>query len=287
MTSGSGRRLPSALGLALLVLLVSRPSGAAEVELYQPRHRPAAELAPLAQGLLGSRGTAVADPHSGKLILSGSETALAQALRALRELDAPLRQYRIEARATSEEVLRQRGFEIHGWLELGDLRIGRLRSIDAGGRVVFRTLSTEGGELLLANLLVPEGRTAEIWTGTAQPVYLRVFRKRDTDEQILETTPPAPIRSGFQLRPRSLRGGSVELEVVAVIEEETPYGKRVEALAATRVKLAPGEEIVVAELRREGTEVHTVPYTTHQQQEYASDRLVWVRVSSEDPDPRP
>ncbi len=287
MTSGIGRRLPSALGLALLVLLVSRPSGAAEVEVYQPRHRPAAELAPLAQGLLGSRGTAVADPHSGKLILSGSETAVAQAIRALRELDTPLRQYRIEARVTSEEELRQRGFEIHGWLELGNLRIGRIRSADSGGRVVFRTLSTEGGELLLANILVLEGRTAEIWTGTDQPVYLRVFRKRDTDERILETTPLAPIRSGFQLRPRSLGGGSVELEVVAVIEEETPYGKRVEAFAHTRVNLAPGEEVVVAETRREGTEVHTFPYTTHQQAEYASDTLVWVRVSSEDSGPRP
>ncbi len=184
-------------------------------------------------------------------------------------------------------MLRQRGFEIYGWLDLGDLRIGHIRRTDSGGRVVFRTLSTEGGELLLANVLVLEGRTAEIWTGTAQPVYLRVFRKRDTDEQIFETTPLAPIRSGFQLRPRSLRGGSVELEVVAVIEEETPYGKRVEAFAETRVKLAPGEEIVVAEIRREGTDVHTIPYATHQQEEYASDRLVWVRVSSEDSDPRP
>ena len=79
----------------------------------------------------------------------------------------------------------------------------------------------------------------------------------------------------------------MELEVVAVIEEETPYGKRVEALAGTRVKLAPGEEIVVAEVRREGTAVHTTPFATHPQEEYDSDKLVWVRVSLEDSDPRP
>ena len=287
MTSGIGCRLTLALGLGLLLLLVSPPSGATELELYRPRHRPAAELVPLAQGLLGSNGTAVADPHSGKLVLSGSAAAVKQTLRALRELDAPLRQYRIEARVTSEEELALRGLEVHGWLELGDLRIGRIRSAETGNQRVFRTLSTEGGDLLLANVLVLEGRTAEIWTGTSQPVYLRVFRQRDTNEQILETTPLIPIRSGFRLRPRALGKGSVELEIAAVVEEETPYGKRVEASVDTRVKLEPGEELVVAQIRRERSEVQTLPYPTHPQESYTRDTLVWVRVSSEDSDPRP
>ena len=184
MTSGIGCRFALALGLGLLILLVPLPSGATELELYRPRHRPAAELAPLAQGLLGSNGTAVADPHSGKLVLSGSAAAVKQTLRALRELDTPLRQYRIEARVTSEEELALRGLEVHGWLELGDLRIGRIRSAETGNQRVFRTLRTEGGDLLLANVLVLEGRTAEIWTGTSQPVYLRVFRKRQEFLQI-------------------------------------------------------------------------------------------------------
>ncbi len=219
MTSGVSRRLSRALGLALLVLLLAGPSGAAELELYQPRHRPAAELVPLVQGLLGSDGAVVADPHTGKLVLSGSPAAVQQTLQALRKLDVLPRQYRIVARATSEEELSQRGFEIHGWLELGDLRIGR-------------------------------------------------------------------IRSGFRLRPRSLAQGAVELEIAAVVEEESPYGKRVQAFADARVRLEPDEEIVIAEIRRQGTDVQTVPYAT-QQESYTSDTLVWVRVSSEGSGPRP
>ena len=96
-----------------------------------------------------------------------------------------------------------------------------------------------------------------------------------------------PIRTGFQLRPRALGKGSIELEIAAVVEEETPYGKRVEASADTRIKLDLGEELVVAQIRRERIEVQTLPYSTQRQESYTRDTLVWVRVSSEDSDPRP
>jgi len=287
MIARTGRRPSRWLGLALLGLLLAKASGAGELELYHPRHRPAGELAPLAQGLLGSEGTVVADPHSGKLILNGSASAVQRALQGLRQLDTPLAQYRIEAWQTSEQDLRLRGFEVGGWLEVGELRIGRVRRPGTGASVVFRTLRTEGAELQLANLLVLEGHEAEIWTGALHPVALRVFRKRSTDEQILETTPLVPIRSGFRVRPTSLADGSIQLEIAALVEEEGPAGTRARTAAYTRVQLQPGEEIAIAEIGRQGSKLDTSSSLRYERETSAGNTLVGVRVSPTDSDRRP
>ena len=53
MKSALCARPPAILGLALLCLLLAGPGLSAELEIYQPRHRPAVELATLAQAMLG------------------------------------------------------------------------------------------------------------------------------------------------------------------------------------------------------------------------------------------
>ena len=280
-------RLPGILLLALLSTWVPRSGGAEELQLYRPRHRPAAELAVVAEGILGPSGTAVADPRTGKLVLRGPPAAVKQTLRALRELDVPLSRYRVEARLTSEGELRQRGLVIHGWLEVGDLRIGRVGSPAQDPGVIFRTLRTEGAEDLLVNLSVLEGHTAEIWTGTAIPVHVRVFQKQDRDPRVFETTPLAPIRTGFRVRPRSLGDSSLELEITAVSEEEGAWGQLRQTAAATSVMLELGEQIAIADVRREMTSVYTSPFAGHEWETQVSDTLLWVRVSSADSDPRP
>jgi hypothetical protein len=279
--------LPGILLLALLSMGVPRSGGTAELQLYHPRHRPAAELVGVAEGILGPSGTAVADPRTGKLVLRGPPAAVKQTLRALRKLDVPLERYRVEARLTSEGELRVRGLVIHGWLEVGDLRIGRVGSPTQDPGVVFRTLRTEGAEDLLVDLSVLEGHTAEIWTGTAIPVHVRVFQKQDKDPRVFETTPLAPIRTGFRVRPRSLRNGSLELEIVAISEEEGAWGPLVETATATSVRLELGEAIAIADVRREMTSVYTSPFARHEWQTQISDTLLWVRVSRADSGPRP
>ncbi len=287
MKSALHGRLPGILLLALLSTWVPRSGGAEELQLYRPRHRSAAELAVVAEGILGPSGTVVADPRTGKLVLSGPPAAVKQTLRALRELDVPLSRYRVEARLTSERELRQRGLVIHGWLEVGDLRIGRVGSPAQDPGVVFRTLRTEGAEDLLVNLSVLEGHTAKIWTGTEIPVHVRVFQKQNRDPRVFETTPLAPIRTGFQVRPRSLGGGSLELEIAAVSEEEGAWGQLSQTAAATSVTLELGEQIAIADVRREMTSVYTSPFARHEWETQVSDTLLWVRVSSADSDPRP
>jgi hypothetical protein len=287
MKSALRGRLPGILLLALLSTGVPWSGGAEELQLYRPRHRPAAELAVVAEGILGPSGTAVADPRTGKLVLIGPPAAVKQTLRALRELDVPLSRYRVEARLTSERELRQRGLVIHGWLEVGDLRIGRVGSPTRDPGVVFRTLRTEGAKDLVINLSVLEGHTAEIWTGTVIPVHVRVFQKQDRDPRVFETTPLAPIRTGFQVRPRSLGGGSLELEIAAVSEEEGAWGPLFQTVAATSVTLELGEQIAIADVRREMTSVYTSPFARHEWETQVSDALLWIRVSSADSDPRP
>ena len=186
--------------LMLAVLVAAGPADAGELKLYRPQNRPAAELVGLAFSLLAPEGIAVADPRTGTLILRGSPEALAQTLEALRALDQPLANYRIESTLTTQRELDHRGFSVDGWLNAGDLRIGRVRSSEDGLRVVFRTYRTQGTETFRTNLTVLEGHYGEIWTGSLLPVKVRTFQERNTDRTIFETTALVPLRSGIRVR---------------------------------------------------------------------------------------
>ena len=59
-------------------------------------------------------------------------------VEALDRLDIPLASYRVETRLTSEEALRLRDVKVHGWVEAGSLRIGRVGGSEPGFGVVFR-----------------------------------------------------------------------------------------------------------------------------------------------------
>ena len=287
MKSALYARPPAILGLALLCLLLAGPGLSAQLEVYQPRHRPAAELATLAQAMLGADGTAVADPQTGKLVLSGASGAVSDTLQALRKLDIPPTMYRIEVWRTHESEIEGRGLAIQGWLELGDLRIGRLGPIERGARVNFKTRRAGGFKGQFQSLSVLEGHTAEIWTGSTHPVWLRVFQERDTDRQALETTPLAPLRTGFRVWPRKLPNGDVDLALTAGVEEEGSWGTLRQRGVTTNLQLELGEEIVIAEVQRNDSQAYWSPFAFHQQESYSSDTLLWLRVSSAESAPRP
>jgi hypothetical protein len=269
-----------------LISLAPRPLLAAEVELYRPRYRSAAELTEVADGLLGPNGAAIADA-SGTLVLTGTREALNQALAALRRLDVALQSYRIETRLTAEAALRRRGVAVQGWIQAGDLRIGRVGRSEPEFGVVFRSLGTEEDRGVATTVSVRDGASAEIWTGTLHPAEVRIHRDRGQDVRELEVLPLVEVRTGVRLRLRSLADGSVELDLAPVIEELGPGQEYRQTAVATRVKLRLGEGIVIASTEGLSSEVLSTPFVSYAMETDSRETLLWVRVSREGSDPPP
>jgi type II secretory pathway component GspD/PulD (secretin) len=239
------------LGLALAV-----PAAAGSFEIYVPRHRSAEELAPLVAGLMGDGGSAVADPHSGKIVLSGDAAALAQARAALASLDQPVRQYRIDSETASRASLEGAGASVSGWVDAGSVRIGRVRGPE-GVRVRAGAGEGASSERLAASVVVMEGRAAEVWTGVAVPLTTRSVERLGPYARATETTELVEARSGFRVRPRSAGPDAVELEITPVVSELRGGGVIEETGASTQIRVRPGESVALGSISsaREGSAV--------------------------------
>ena len=271
------------LGKALLALTLAAPAGPvrAGVELYEPKHRSADELAALLDPALGTDGRAVADPGTGVLLLTGSAAELGTARELLSLLDIPLTRYVVESRIESREALRLQGYRIDTAIQLGTLWIARLRQPPARegpGRRLFHEASTEREGRLEQSLLVAEGQTAELWTGALMPIRVRSFELRDRGERVVETEPLLALRTGFQLRPRGLPDGEVELELIAVEARSDAGAETARASSAARLRLPLGEWAVVSELRTSRALGGSLTLELREEVEPERDELLLFRV---------
>lgn len=232
-----------AIGVGILALALS-VEAAGGFEIYVPRNRSAEELAPLVSGLIAGEGSVVADPHSGKLVISGEPEAIAKALAALRSLDQPVRQYRVESETSTTRSLDQASARVSGWIDAGGVRIGRVVGPEG---VEVRASAGAGGaaERLAASVVVMEGRSAEIWTGADHPVTTRTVERAGRYSRVTESTELVPVRSGFRVRPRSAGPGAVELDITPIVSELGPGGSIRETGATTQVRVRPGESVAI------------------------------------------
>ena len=225
-----GARLIAAV---LLALLAGSALAQARFRIYEPRARTAEELAPLVAPMLGADGSALADPHGGSLILEGDPQAIAQALAALETLDRPMAQYRIESETRSRQSLESASAQLGGWSDRGSFRVAR---VSAGAGAGTRTRSVG------ASVVVLEGHTADVWTGTEVPLHF------GGDVALV------PVQSGFRVRPRTLGTGEIELEITPIMAEQGRGGTIRELGAATQVRVRPGESLALAGVAEEAAE---------------------------------
>jgi len=250
--------------LSLWVALAAPDAAAQErFRIYEPKSRTAEELAPLVARLLGPEGAAVPDPHGGRLILEGDPAAIQAALEALRELDAPLHQYRVESRVTSRSALEHAGLAAAAWIDRGGLLVARVAA-EAGAAHRQRSFSGE--------VVVLEGSRAELWTGSSQ---------------LLHSSPGSalvPVRSGLRVRPLALGGGGIELEVTPVVSELeggelARSGAIRETGASTRVRVRPGEELALAGVASAGSGAGADVFRGAEAHSDASDSVIVLRVT--------
>ncbi len=273
------------LGKALLALLLAAPLAVrgAEFELYRPSHRSAEELAALVDPVLGAGGRAVADARTGVLILTGEADGLARARALLRELDVPLARYLVDSRIESREALRLRGYTLESELELGPLRIARLAEPEparpvAQVQVHFWELETRDARRSERSLQVLEGRTAELWTGSLIPIRVRNFDLPTREERVLETEPLLSLRTGFQLRPRRLGDGEVELELVAVTTGGHAAAEISRTSSSTQLRLRLGEWVTVRQLATSHSLTGSAPLTGWEERDSEQDELLLFRI---------
>ena len=271
------------LGKALLALTLAAPASSvrADIELYEPKHRSADELAVLLDPALGGDGRAVADPGSGVLLLTGSAAALGTARELLSRLDVPLPRYVVESWIESRQVLRLQGYSFDTAIQLGTLWIARVReppARDGRGRRLFHEARTERERRFEQSLLVAEGQTAELWISALMPIRVRNFELRDRGERVIETEPLLALRTGFQLRPRSLPGGEVELELTAVQTRSEAGAEIARTSSAAHLRLSLGEWAAVSELPTSRALSGTMTFELRQQIEPERDELLLFRV---------
>jgi hypothetical protein len=233
---------------------------ASEVELYKARFRPAGELADLVAPLIGPEGAAVADESGGFVLLRGSPEAVAQALETLARLDVQPRQFRISSEVVSRSVLQARGIRVGGWIQVGDLRIGRTLAGPEGVRIHANQLRADSGSHFQASVVALENTPAEIWTGNVFPFAVSevgVFdhgrphgAARRGELRFHETTALVPVRQGLRVRARG-SGDAVELDLVPVMEDGHPSSGIREMGASTRMRVKPGEQVVIGSIDRD------------------------------------
>ena len=133
----------------------------------------------------------------------------------------PVRQYRIDSETSTQKALEGASARVDGWISAGDLRIGRVVGPE-GVRVRASAGNAGSSERLAATVLVMEGRTAEIWTGSDVPVTTRTVERAGRYGRVTESTQLVPVRSGFRVRPRGVGDSLIEVEITPIVEELGP-----------------------------------------------------------------
>lgn len=237
------RPVRSAVVLLLLALAAAPALPArADMEVYRPRHRLAAELLPLAETALGERGRAVLDPGSNALVLMGDPEALARARAVLTELDAARQTVRVHYARRSRAALEAAGVEVRWRAEAGPLRIGNAVGREPGAelRLLGAEGRAEGG--LAGSLRVLEGETGRIETGTVVPF--------ETGGRWHRRTQLVDASSGFEVTPRILGDGQVRVALRPYEARPTAEGGLATSGAETVLVLEPGETTVLGGLAR-------------------------------------
>jgi hypothetical protein len=216
---------------ALLVAVLAQ-----HVAIYRAQHRPVAELAPLAEAALGAGGRVAVDARTASLVLAGTPADVERALALLARLDRRLRTVVIEYSLEELAEFEAAGLRVDWWGHRGALRVGAL----ASGGVAGGASRGESTRTFRARLRLLEGEPGLLTTGVAVPLP-------GSFGSVLHA------ESGFEVLPTLLGSGRLHVKL-------RPFDGRLEGggvrytAAATELELAPGETLVVAEVRQTGAE---------------------------------
>jgi type II secretory pathway component GspD/PulD (secretin) len=229
--------------LALLSLAAPLAPAWAEMQVYQPRHRTAADLLPLAETALGLEGRVAVDPHSDALVLIGPADAVAQALELLALQDRRLRSVLVHHETRSAHDLESAGYRLVWSAGGGSVRVGNLARPGEGAALGLYARSASGAGSQAGMVRVLEGEWARIAQGSE--VLLPRGAERYPDAVRVA------VDSGLEVRPRVLGDGRVHLDLRPFQGQLGRDGSISYSGADTVLVVAPGETAVVGGLARD------------------------------------
>jgi type II secretory pathway component GspD/PulD (secretin) len=271
-------RLGRLLVLAALALAAASASAERSIEVYRPRHRPAAELLPVAQVALADEGVVALDAGTNALVLAGPPQAVARTLELLRLQDRARAVVVLHWTSRSNDELEAAGVRIDWSIEAGDVRVGTPRFPgDEGVRIGVLGRQEEGEGSFAGTLRLLDGEEGEIGTGETAPLVVPHRRGADVVLQSAE--------SGFRARPRVLGDGRVRVEIMPEQSSLEPGGRVAFTGAATSVTLEPGETVALAGVdASQSSTSRGVPEATASRRSSRS-RVLLLRAEVETPSP--
>ena len=228
--------------LSTLALVLSIGSSQT-LATYRAQHRPAAELAALAETALGSDGTVTLDARTATLILNGAPGAVQRALDFLARLDRPLGNVVLTSEIVEASDLDRRGLRVDWRTSSGDLAVGTLPFGRDGLRVALGAERSRTRSRLSSTLQLLEGTRGILVSGEALPFVYRPYGAT-------EAVGFLPADTGLEATATVLGDGRVQLELRLFSGRLEPSGGLRYTETATSIAIPPSSTVVVGELSR-------------------------------------
>jgi type II secretory pathway component HofQ len=147
--------------------------------------------------------------------------------------------------------------------------------------VRVRASAGSGGssERLAATVVVMEGRSAEIWTGSDVPVTTRTVERAGRHSRVTESTELVPVRSGFRVKPRGVGSDQIEVEITPIVEKLGRDGSIHSTGAATQIRVRPGESVAIGGVTQDAAGAGVDAFQGAGRGSTTSDSLFLIRVT--------
>jgi type II secretory pathway component GspD/PulD (secretin) len=278
------RRLFRLLGLVLLVSAVQADS----ISTIQLQHRPAEDVIPIVEPMLGAD-----DAISGqgfKIFLRSSPQTLARVREMVEDLDIPAKILQVSVFQGSARDLGEPGISADVQIERGDAGVdvgnGRDNNVEAGGSVTYSTsdgsvslngISTQKSlrDNPIHQVRVVEGTEAYIETGERIPYFYGAWKGRRGYGGSIDYK---DAMTGFYVLPR-IRGDNVILEVSPFKSSQSNTdGDNIDTQSAgTTVTGRIGEWLLVGGITEQLEQAQSATGTTIATQS-RDDTGIWVKA---------
>lgn len=269
----------------ILLLCLSLPASADELEVIQLQNRSVEEVLPVLQPLLESGGTLTG--MNDQLILRASDRNRAEIKKVLVSLDRPARQLVIYVRQNMTQDRQQRGINATGTVVLGNgVQIGTSGAADAsrssnGISINAQDRQRHSQDAADQMVRVMDGGSAYISAGVSVPIPLRSVYYSPAGAVISDSTVYQELTSGFYATPK-LMGERVTLTISPQQMTQTRAGYGTQAIQRlyTTVQTRLGEWVQIGGADTNTSQQNRQILGRDQQTDNTS-RSVWLKVEAQ------
>lgn len=208
------RHAPAIAGLILFLATAAVAAAESVLEVIPLRHRPAEQLIPVLQPLVG-RDSSISGLHN-QLVVRATAAELAQLRRVVAELDTPPRRLQISVRQIPGGGDQRSEAGLVPGAGGSEARGSRPGAGDEGARARLVESNQAGQARVVQTVQVLEGHSAVIQVGESRPVPPQPAVRTVINGQVVDRVPEATqyreVSTGFSVLPR-LQGDRVTLDI--------------------------------------------------------------------------